>query len=118
MGGVSIDVDAPTPFPSDIEIAEAADITPVVDLARDTLGIPAEALVPYGHTKAKVSLPYLRSLEDRPDGHLVLVTAMSPTPAGEGKTTTSVGPGRRACAGSARRASSPCASRRWARCSA
>ena len=56
MGGVSIDVDAPTPFPSDIEIAEAADITPVVDLARDALGIPAEALVPYGHTKAKVSL--------------------------------------------------------------
>lgn len=91
MGGVSIDVDAPTPFPSDIEIAEAADITPVVDLARDELGIPPEALVPYGHTKAKVSLPYLRSLEDRPDGHLVLVTAMSPTPAGEGKTTTSVG---------------------------
>ena len=81
MGGVSIDVDAPTPFPSDIEIAEAADITPVVDLARDALGIPADALVPYGHTKAKVSLPYLRSLEDRPDGHLVLVTAMSPTPA-------------------------------------
>ena len=91
MGGVSIDVDAPTPFPSDIEIAEAADITPVVDLARDVLGIPAEALVPYGHTKAKVSLGYLRSLQDRPDGHLVLVTAMSPTPAGEGKTTTSVG---------------------------
>jgi formate--tetrahydrofolate ligase len=88
---VSIDVDAPAPFPSDIEIAEAADITPVVDLARDVLGIPAEALVPYGHTKAKVSLPYLRSLQDRPDGHLVLVTAMSPTPAGEGKTTTSVG---------------------------
>ena len=93
MGGVSIDVDAPTPFPSDIEIAEAADITPVVALARDTLGIPAEALVPYGHTKAKVSLGYLRSLENRPDGHLVLVTAMSPTPAGEGKTTTSVGLG-------------------------
>jgi formate--tetrahydrofolate ligase len=91
MGHVSIDVDAPIPFPSDIEIAEAADITPVVDLARDVLGIPPEALVPYGHTKAKVSLPYLRSLEDRPDGHLVLVTAMSPTPAGEGKTTTSVG---------------------------
>ncbi len=91
MGGVSIDVDAPPPFPSDIEIAEAADITPVVDLARDVLGIPPEALVPYGHTKAKVSLPYLRSLDGRPDGHLVLVTAMSPTPAGEGKTTTSVG---------------------------
>ena len=59
--------------------------------ARDVLGIPADALVPYGHTKAKVSLPWLAGLEDRPDGHLVLVTAMSPTPAGEGKTTTSVG---------------------------
>ena len=79
------------PFPSDIEIAEAAEIQPVVDLARERLGIPAEALIPYGHTKAKVSLPYLDSLADRPDGRLVLVTAMSPTPAGEGKTTTSVG---------------------------
>jgi formate--tetrahydrofolate ligase len=91
MGSVSIDVEAPTPFPSDIEIAESADVTPVVDLAREVLGIPAEALVPYGHTKAKVSLQWLAGLEDRPDGHLVLVTAMSPTPAGEGKTTTSVG---------------------------
>ncbi len=90
-GLVSIDVEAPTPFPSDIEIAESADITPVVDLARESLGIPAEALVPYGHTKAKVSLRWLAGLEDRPDGHLVLVTGMSPTPAGEGKTTTSVG---------------------------
>ena len=88
---MSIDVDAPTPFPSDIEIAESADITPVVDLARETLGIPADALVPYGHTKAKISLRWLAGLEDRPDGHLVLVTGMSPTPAGEGKTTTSVG---------------------------
>ena len=88
---MSIDVEAPTPFPSDIEIAESADITPVVDLARETLGIPAEALVPYGHTKAKISLRWLAGLEDRPDGHLVLVTGMSPTPAGEGKTTTSVG---------------------------
>ncbi|GAA4403823.1 formate--tetrahydrofolate ligase [Fodinibacter luteus] len=88
---MTIDVDAPVPFPSDIEIAESADITPVADLARDALGIPAAALVPYGHTKAKVSIPWLTTLEDRPDGHLVLVTAMSPTPAGEGKTTTSVG---------------------------
>ena len=77
--------------PPDIEIAEAAEIVPVVDLARERLGIPAEALIPYGHTKAKVSLPYLDTLADRPDGRLVLVTAMSPTPAGEGKTTTSVG---------------------------
>jgi formate--tetrahydrofolate ligase len=88
---VTLNVETPTPFPSDIEIAESAEILPVVDLARERLGIPAEALIPYGHTKAKVSLPYLASLESRPDGHLVLVTAMSPTPAGEGKTTTSVG---------------------------
>jgi formate--tetrahydrofolate ligase len=88
---VTLNVETQTPFPSDIEIAESAEILPVVDLARERLGIPAEALIPYGHTKAKVSLPYLASLEDRPDGHLVLVTAMSPTPAGEGKTTTSVG---------------------------
>ncbi|PKW28165.1 formate--tetrahydrofolate ligase [Phycicoccus duodecadis] len=80
-----------TPFPTDIEIAEAAEILPIADLARDRLGIPADALVPYGHTKAKVSLPFVASLADRPQGRLVLVTAMSPTPAGEGKTTTSVG---------------------------
>ncbi len=91
MGLVTLNVETQTPFPSDIEIAEAAEIQPVVDLARERLGIPAEALIPYGHTKAKVSLPYLDSLADRPDGRLVLVTAMSPTPAGEGKTTTSVG---------------------------
>jgi formate--tetrahydrofolate ligase len=80
-----------TPFPTDIEIAEAAEILPIAELARDRLGIPADALVPYGHTKAKVSLPFVASLADRPQGRLVLVTAMSPTPAGEGKTTTSVG---------------------------
>ena len=79
------------PVPPDIEIAEAAEPIPVVDLARDRLGIDPEHLVPYGHTKAKISLGYLRSLADRPDGRLVLVTAISPTPAGEGKTTTSVG---------------------------
>ncbi|WP_377643356.1 formate--tetrahydrofolate ligase [Oryzobacter terrae] len=79
------------PVPADIDIAEAAELTPVVDLARDTLGIDPAALVPYGHTKAKISLAYVNSLADRPDGRLVLVTAISPTPAGEGKTTTSVG---------------------------
>jgi formate--tetrahydrofolate ligase len=78
-------------FPSDIEIADGARITPVVDLARDTLDLPAEALVPYGHTKAKIDLAHIRTLEDRADGTLILVTAISPTPAGEGKTTTSVG---------------------------
>jgi formate--tetrahydrofolate ligase len=89
---VSTDVVAPTtPVPPDIEIAEAATIIPIVELARDRLGIDAADLVPYGHTKAKVSLAHLRTLTDHPDGNLVLVTAMSPTPAGEGKTTTSVG---------------------------
>ena len=76
---------------SDIEIADAAELLPITQVAKDELGIDAEALVPYGHTKAKVSLEYTRSLADRPDGKLILVTAISPTPAGEGKTTTSVG---------------------------
>jgi formate--tetrahydrofolate ligase len=77
--------------PPDIEIAEAAQLLPIAQLAQDRLGVPAEALVPYGHTKAKVSLDYVASLTDRPEGRLILVTAISPTPAGEGKTTTSVG---------------------------
>ena len=55
------------------------------------LGVPVEALLPYGHTKAKLSHEFIDSLADRPDGKLVLVTAITPTPAGEGKTTTSVG---------------------------
>jgi formate--tetrahydrofolate ligase len=76
---------------SDIEIADAADPRPIIDLAAEKLGIEPEALSPYGHTKAKVSLPYIRSLADRPEGTLILMTAISPTPAGEGKTTTSVG---------------------------
>ncbi|MEZ5094499.1 formate--tetrahydrofolate ligase [Nocardioides sp.] len=76
---------------SDIEIADAADLQPIVPLAQERLGIEPEALSPYGHTKAKVSLPYIRGLADRSDGTLILVTAISPTPAGEGKTTTSVG---------------------------
>ena len=65
----------------------------IADLARDRLGIPEDALEPYGRFKAKVSLEYLATLKDRPDGKLILVTAVSPTPAGEGKTTTSVGLG-------------------------
>ncbi|WP_299446888.1 formate--tetrahydrofolate ligase [uncultured Phycicoccus sp.] len=77
--------------PPDLEIAEAAEITPIVELARTRLGIEPDALIPYGHTKAKLTLEYVRSLAGRPDGRLVLVTAISPTPAGEGKTTTSVG---------------------------
>ncbi len=76
---------------SDIEIATAAVLRPIRDVAATTLGIPEEHLVPYGHHKAKVDLTYLASLADRPLGRLVLVTALSPTPPGEGKTTTTVG---------------------------
>jgi formate--tetrahydrofolate ligase len=78
---------------SDIEIAQAATMRPILDLARERLGIPSDALEPYGHFKAKVDLNWLDSLAERPDGKLILVTAISPTPAGEGKTTTTVGLG-------------------------
>jgi formate--tetrahydrofolate ligase len=80
-------------FPSNIEIAQAATLLPIVPLAQQRLGIPPEMLEPYGHYKAKVSLQYLAGLESCPDGKLILVTAISPTPAGEGKTTTTVGLG-------------------------
>src|SRR5499427_7167215 len=82
-----------TPFPSNIEIAQQAKLRPIVPLAGERLGIPAESLEPYGRYKAKISLDYLAQLTDRPDGKLILVTAISPTPAGEGKTTTTVGLG-------------------------
>ncbi len=75
---------------SDIEIAREATMRPIVEIA-EKLNVPAQHLVPYGHSKAKVDLGFLESLEDRPDGKLILVTAISPTPAGEGKTTTSIG---------------------------
>jgi formate--tetrahydrofolate ligase len=75
---------------SDIEIARGARMEPIGEIA-GKLGIPADAISPYGRSKAKVSLDYVKSLEGRPDGKLILVTAISPTPAGEGKTTTSVG---------------------------
>jgi formate--tetrahydrofolate ligase len=80
-----------TPFPSNIEIAQRARMRSIMTLARERLGIPEEALEPYGRYKAKLSLDYIAQLADRPDGKLVLVTAISPTPAGEGKTTTTVG---------------------------
>ncbi|MEO5861445.1 MAG: formate--tetrahydrofolate ligase [Burkholderiales bacterium] len=80
-------------MPSDIEIAQRAKLRRVIQLANDRLGIPEDALEPYGHYKAKVSLDYLDSLKDKPNGKLILVTAISPTPAGEGKTTTTVGLG-------------------------
>ena len=78
---------------SDIDIARAATKRPILDLAEDRLGISPEHLVSYGHDKAKLTLDYIGSLEDRPDGKLILVTAITPTPAGEGKTTTTVGLG-------------------------
>src|SRR5919109_2129870 len=77
---------------SDIEIARNATMKPIRDVA-SKLGIPTEHLLPYGHTKAKISMGYIESLKDKPDGKLILVTAISPTPAGEGKTTTTVGLG-------------------------
>lgn len=78
---------------SDIEIAQQAKMRPIIDLAGEKFAIPAEHLDPYGHYKAKISLEYVNSLQDKPDGKLILVTAISPTPAGEGKTTTTVGLG-------------------------
>ncbi len=78
---------------SDIEIAQQAQKRPIMALAEARYGIGAEHLEPYGHYKAKLSLDYIESLQARPDGQLVLVTAISPTPAGEGKTTTTVGLG-------------------------
>ena len=83
----------PHSIPTDIAIAQAATLQRIAPLARERLGIADEHLEPYGHYKAKVSLDYLDSLTDQPDGKLILVTAISPTPAGEGKTTTVIGLG-------------------------
>src|SRR5207253_11493607 len=80
-------------MPSDIEIAQAAKMQRIAAVAREKLGISEEHLEPYGHYKAKVSLKYLDTLKGKKDGKLILVTAISPTPAGEGKTTTTVGLG-------------------------
>ncbi|MGH8686864.1 MAG: formate--tetrahydrofolate ligase, partial [Burkholderiales bacterium] len=80
-------------MPSDIEIAQAAKLQRISKVARERLGIDEEHLEPYGHFKAKISLKYLDTLKSRKDGKLILVTAISPTPAGEGKTTTTVGLG-------------------------
>ena len=78
---------------SDIEIAQASKLHRIIQLAQTRLGIPDESLSPYGHYKAKLSLDYIDGLQSRPTGKLILVTAISPTPAGEGKTTTTVGLG-------------------------
>src|SRR6188474_392699 len=76
---------------SDIEIAQASKPRRIADVAKEKLGIAIENLEPYGHYKAKVSMDFIKSLKDKKDGKLILVTAITPTPAGEGKTTTTVG---------------------------
>lgn len=78
---------------SDIEIAQKAEMKPITEIG-ESIGIPATELENYGHYKAKVSLKFARELEEKPNGKLILVTAISPTPAGEGKTTTTVGLGQ------------------------
>jgi len=93
---------ATSPFPtkkdiivsvkSDIDIAQAATILPITEIA-GKLGIPSESLIPYGNDKAKIDADFIKSISKKKDGKLILVTATSPTPAGEGKTTTSVGLG-------------------------
>jgi formate--tetrahydrofolate ligase len=81
-----------TTVKSDIEIAREAKMKPIMEIGKG-LGIPEKDLIPYGHTKAKVHLDYINTLAKRKDGKLILVTAINPTPAGEGKTTTTVGLG-------------------------
>ena len=78
---------------TNIEIAQEATMRPIGQVAADKLAIPDDAVSPYGKYKAKISLDYIASLKDRPNGKLILVTAITPTPAGEGKTTTTVGLG-------------------------
>src|ERR1700749_4524439 len=76
---------------TEIQIAQEAKKRPILEIAQEKLGIAAENLEPYGHYKAKVSMDFVKSLKDKKNGKLILVTAISPTPAGEGKTTTPVG---------------------------
>ena len=79
---------------TDWEIAQAATLVPITTLAQTRLGIPPESVEPYGHYKAKIAMPFIQqALAERPSGKLILVTAINPTPAGEGKTTTTVGLG-------------------------
>ncbi len=77
---------------SDIEIAREASMQPITEIAAK-LGMEASDIKPYGHDKAKLTAEFIKSVQDKPDGKLILVTAISPTPAGEGKTTTTVGLG-------------------------
>ena len=81
-------------YKTDIEIARAANKLPIQEIGAK-LGIGADDLLPYGHDKAKVSQRFIDSVQDRPNGKLILVTAINPTPAGEGKTTTNCWPWRR-----------------------
>ncbi len=92
MATVAPEAKSKSPVPSDIEIAQKSKMLRIGEVAKK-LGIPDDALVPYGHFKAKISLDYIDSLKGKEDGKLILVTAISPTPAGEGKTTTTVGLG-------------------------
>ncbi len=84
--------DKPAKVPSDIEIAQRTTMKPIAMIAKE-IGVPSEYVEPYGHFKAKISLDFVKQKADSPDGKLILVTAISPTPAGEGKTTTTVGLG-------------------------
>ena len=79
-----------SPIPSDLDIAQAATVIPITEIA-DRVGIESEELIPYGHDKAKVHLDILRRIRNRPRGRYVDVTAITPTPLGEGKTTTTIG---------------------------
>ncbi len=81
-----------TEVKSDIEIARAARKKPILEIGA-ALGIPAEDLLPYGHDKAKIGADFIARQQDKKNGRLILVTAINPTPAGEGKTTTTVGLG-------------------------
>ena len=98
-GSAALALQRKTPMPasqhqnpkSDIEISQAATKRPIMDIAKEKLGIAPENLEPYGHYKAKVSMDYIKSLQGKPNGKLILVSAITPTPAGEGKTTTTVG---------------------------
>ena len=86
-----------TKVSNDLEIAESANKLPIADIAAK-LDIPGEDLIQYGHDKAKIGYNFLEKLRDDPTGKLILVTGISPTPAGEGKTTTTVGLGDGLCA--------------------
>jgi formate--tetrahydrofolate ligase len=104
---------------SDIEIAREATLKPISEIAQK-LDISPESFKPFGHDKAKLTSEFINSLNGNKDGKLILVTAISPTPAGEGKTTTTVGLGdglnsigKKAATASARRQSCACASRAW-----